>query len=313
MPGSATVPARLGLGRCCSCCAQREGSLRWFRATSGNTSQTVGVERPETRYVDVGGAEVAYLIVGQGPPDVVYVLGFSQVDLRWEDEVFAGFQERLASFSRLILVDRRGTGASTPSPTRPCRRGRSGPTTCEPCSTPPEQAAVLAETDGGPTGLPFTATQPDRVSGLILANSTARRLRADDYPSASPQKRWTTSWRRTGPHGEAPIRWQPFFPSRADDPELGDWVAMISRAIATPKNGAAQTRYVIESIDATEALPRIEVPTLVLHSTDNLVYSIEEGRYLADHIKKVRGSWSYRAVTLTSAPQPPRWRRSSSS
>jgi pimeloyl-ACP methyl ester carboxylesterase len=113
---------------------------------------------------------------------VVYVLGFSQVDLRWEDEVFAGFQERLASLSRLILVDRRGTGASTPSPTRPCRRGRSGPTTCEPCSTPPEQAAVLAETDGGPTGLPFTATQPDRVSGLILANSTARRLRADDYP-----------------------------------------------------------------------------------------------------------------------------------
>jgi pimeloyl-ACP methyl ester carboxylesterase len=67
---------------------------------------------------------------------------------------------------------------------------------------------------------------------------------------------------------------------------------MISRAIATPKNGAAQTRYVIESIDATEALPRIEVPTLVLHSTDNLVYSIEEGRYLADHIKKceVRGA-----------------------
>jgi len=74
------------------------------------------MERPQTKYVEVGGAEVAYQIVGQGPPDVVYVAGFSNVDLVWEDSVFGAFLERLSSFSRLILFDRRGTGASAAVP-----------------------------------------------------------------------------------------------------------------------------------------------------------------------------------------------------
>ena len=74
------------------------------------------MNRPQTRYVDVGGAEVAYQVVGQGPPDVVYVTGFGNVDVRWEDPVWAAFLERLASFGRLILFDRRGTGASAAIP-----------------------------------------------------------------------------------------------------------------------------------------------------------------------------------------------------
>ena len=68
--------------------------------------------RPQTRYVDVAGAEVAYQVVGQGPPDVVHVAGTTHVDFVWEDPVFAAFLQRLASFRRLILFDRRGTGAS---------------------------------------------------------------------------------------------------------------------------------------------------------------------------------------------------------
>jgi class 3 adenylate cyclase len=74
------------------------------------------------------------------------------------------------------------------------------------------------------------------------------------------------------------------FPSRASDPEFRGWGAKYMRAFATPKNAAAQIRYFIESLDAREALPLIQVPTLGLHSKDNLDYSIEEGRYLADHI-----------------------------
>jgi pimeloyl-ACP methyl ester carboxylesterase len=74
------------------------------------------VERPQTRYVDVGGAEVAYQILGQGPPDMVVAASFGHVDLICEDPLFAAFMERLASFSRLILFDRRGTGASDAIP-----------------------------------------------------------------------------------------------------------------------------------------------------------------------------------------------------
>jgi class 3 adenylate cyclase len=126
--------------------------------------------------------------------------------------------------------------------------------------------------------------QPERVSGLILANTSARRLRAHDYPmgiAAQAVDDWVERLRATWgtPDGVAMA-----FPSRADDPEFLKWAARLMRAAATPKNAAAQIRYMIESLDAREALPLIQVPTLVLHAKRNVVYSSEEVRYLADHI-----------------------------
>jgi class 3 adenylate cyclase len=147
-----------------------------------------------------------------------------------------------------------------------------------------ERTVVLAENDGGPTGLLFTAMQPERVAALILANTTARRLRADDYPmGVAPDAvdAWVEVFRATwGTSDITPVA----TPSRVNDAEFRRWLAKTGRAIATPKNAAAQIRYIVESLDARHALPLIQVPTLVLHSEDNLVYSIEEGRYLADHI-----------------------------
>src|SRR6516225_1485354 len=84
-----------------------------FRRHSGTRVRLLAaMERPQTRYVDVGGAEVAYQITGQGPPDLIYVPGWSHIDVIWEEPVAAAFLERLASFSRLILFDQRGSGAS---------------------------------------------------------------------------------------------------------------------------------------------------------------------------------------------------------
>jgi class 3 adenylate cyclase/alpha-beta hydrolase superfamily lysophospholipase len=242
--------------------------------------------RPQTRYVDVGGAEVAYQVVGQGPPDVVYVSGFGHIDLRWEDPVWAAFLERLASFSRLILFDRRGTGVSEaiPEDAMPTWEEWADDVRAVLDAARSERAVVLAENDGGPTGLLFTAMQPERVSALILTNTTARRLRADDYPiGVAPEavddlvERWTAAW---GTPEVVPLA----YPSRADDPEFRQLIAKASRTMATPKNAAAQIRSFVESLDAREALPLIRVPTLVLHAQDNLVYSMEEVRYLADHI-----------------------------
>ena len=241
---------------------------------------------PQTRYVDVGGAEVAYQVVGQGPPDVVYVTGFGNVDVRWEDPVWAAFLERLASFGRLILFDRRGTGASAaiPDTAMPTWEEWADDVRAVLDSAGSERTVVFAENDGGPTGLLFTAMRPDRVSGLILANTTARRLRAHDYPIGialeavdDVAEMWTAGW-------GTPDMVSRVFPSRANDPEFAQWVAKFLRACATPKNAAAQLRYIFESLDAREALPLIRIPTLVLHSKSNLAYSIEEGRYLADHI-----------------------------
>jgi class 3 adenylate cyclase/alpha-beta hydrolase superfamily lysophospholipase len=244
------------------------------------------MERPETKYVDVGGAEVAYQVVGQGPPDVIWVPGFGQIDLVPEDRVFAAFLERLAFFGRLILFDRRGTGVSdaisdTAMPTWEEWADDVGAVLDAAGS---ERTVVFAETDGGPTGLLFTAMHPERVSGLILANTTARRLRADDYPIGIAREavdEWVEMFRATW---GTPDRVRISFPSRVNDPEFGQWLAKVTRAIANPKNAAAQVRYMIENLDARDALPLIRVPTLVLHTKNNLVYSIEEGRYLADHI-----------------------------
>ncbi len=244
------------------------------------------MERPETKYVDVGGAEVAYQVVGQGPPDVVWVTGFGHLDLRWEDPVYATFLERLASFSRLIVFDRRGTGASdaVPDTAMPTWEESADDVRAVLDAAGSAKTVVLAETHSGPTGLLFTAMHPERVSGLILATTAARRLRADDYPiGIAPEavdnivEGQRAAW---GTPAMVPRAW----PSRANDPEFAQWFAKYTRAAATPRSGAAQTRYFIESLDAREALPLIRVPTLVLHTRENVVLSVEQGRYLADHI-----------------------------
>jgi class 3 adenylate cyclase len=217
---------------------------------------------------------------------VVYVPGTGHVDLRWEDPVWAAFLERLASLSRVIIFDRRGTGASDAVADKAMPTWEEWPDDVRVVldAAGSKRTVVFAENDGGPTGLLFTAMQPERVSALILANTTARRLRADDYPMGiAPEamddlvQMYRAAW---GTPDLVPMA----FPSWVDDPEFGQWAAEFMRALATPKNAAAQIRYITESLDARHALPLIQVPTLVLCSRSNVLYSLEEGRYLADHI-----------------------------
>jgi class 3 adenylate cyclase len=118
---------------------------------------------------------------------------------------------------------------------------------------------------------------------LILANTTARYLMADDYPMGIPPKAVDSVVDRFRAAWGTPEGAKFAYPSRANDPEFGQRLAKGMRAIATPRSAAAQFRHMIESLDAREALPLIQVPTLVLHSKDNWFYS-KPVRYLADHI-----------------------------
>jgi class 3 adenylate cyclase len=155
-------------------------------------------------------------------------------------------------------------------------------------ATGSEQTVVYAEGDGGPTGLLFTAIQAERVSALILSNTSARFMRADEYPiGLDPDavddlvEMLRSTW------GTADFV-QTAVPSRVHDPEYVEYAAKITRAAATPRSAAAQIRYIIQSLDAREALPLIQVPTLVLHAKGNVVVPVDEGRYLASHIKGAR-------------------------
>jgi pimeloyl-ACP methyl ester carboxylesterase len=145
--------------------------------------------QPETKYARLGGDRIAYQVLGQGPRDLVMTTGgFSQIDIVWEDPGIALFLRTLASFSRLILFDRRGTGASDPLPPDPLPPWESYAEELVVVldEVGAERAALLAQIDAGPLALFFAGSRPERTSALILANTTARYVAAEDYPIGVP-------------------------------------------------------------------------------------------------------------------------------
>src|SRR4026207_2248938 len=145
------------------------------------------VERSETRYARSGDLSIAYQVVGDGPFDLVYVPGWvSNIELMWEEPGLARFLERLASFSRLILFDKRGTGLSDPVPTDglPTLEERMDDVRAVMDAVGSERAALLGRAEGGNMCVLFTATYPERTTALLLLGSYAKRLRSKDYPWA---------------------------------------------------------------------------------------------------------------------------------
>ena len=142
-------------------------------------------DRPETRYVTVGDIEVAYQVVGDGPIDLVYHHGFCHLDLQWELRAEAAFNRRLASFSRLILFDRRGTGASErlARDSYPTVQEWVGDLVAVLDNVGSTTTAIFAEAEAGAMAMTFAADHPDRVSALVLSNTFARYAWADDLPT----------------------------------------------------------------------------------------------------------------------------------
>jgi pimeloyl-ACP methyl ester carboxylesterase len=156
------------------------------------------VPPPETRYARLQGDRIAYQVLGEGPPDLVLTPGsFGHLDIGWEDPGIALFCRTLASFCRLIIFDRRGTGISDPLPPDPLppweAYAQELAAVLDEVGT--ERAALLAELDAGPTAIIFAATQPQRVRALVLSHATARFVAADDYPIGLPRslRQWQLS------------------------------------------------------------------------------------------------------------------------
>jgi class 3 adenylate cyclase len=245
---------------------------------------------PTTRYTSLGDADIAYQVVGEGPLDLVYASGLTeQIDAQWEHPLMARFLDRLASFSRLIMFDRRGAGASDPV------RLDALPTWEEWAedlravldAVGSERAAIFAELDAGPVAMIFAASHPERTSALVLGNTVARYLRGDDFPiGATPESvdEIVEMFRSTWGSEELIAS---VFPSMAGDPAFLRWRAKLTRATATPRTAAAQYRYIF-GMDVRSALPAITVPTLVLQRSGLALVPVEQGRYLADSIAGAR-------------------------
>jgi pimeloyl-ACP methyl ester carboxylesterase/class 3 adenylate cyclase len=248
------------------------------------------VKVPLTKYARSGEVNIAYQVVGDGPFDLVYVPGFvSNLELNWEDERLAKVFTDLASFCRLILFDKRGTGLSdrvsvTELPTIEVRMDDLRAVMDAAGS---ERAAIFGQSEGGCMCIVFAATYPERTRALVTYGAFAKRLRSDDYPWAPTLAERMATIEETERTWGGPVDMSYYAPSAADDVRLAESFSTYMRQSASPGAAAALVRM-NSYVDVRAVLPVVRVPTLVLQAHGDRDVHVEEGRYLAAHIPGAR-------------------------
>jgi class 3 adenylate cyclase/pimeloyl-ACP methyl ester carboxylesterase len=241
---------------------------------------------PDTRYARHGGDYIAYQTVGEGPRDIVFMSAwFSHVDGRWEEPRFAAMLRRLSTMGRLIVFDKRGSGASDPLATvEPTWEDWADDIEAVMDAAGSKRASLIGVADSGPLALLFAATRPQRVESLVLVNTGARLTRAGDYPWGLDDDAKTEFLRRTretwGSGGLIDV----FTPSVAGDERYRQWLARYQRMAASPGQSTAMAHLIFD-IDVRRVLSAVHVPTLVMHRKGFRFFPIEFGRYLAEHIE----------------------------
>jgi len=240
---------------------------------------------PETRYAKSGDTYIAYQVMGEGPFDLVLVPGFiSHLDMQLEMPLTASFFARLASFCRLIRFDKRGTGLSDRVSAIPTLEERMDDVRAVMDAAGSTRAALLGFSEGGPMSIVFAATYPQRTSALILYGAFARQAWAPDNPWGTTDEQLAANLKSREENWGQGKSIDAFMPSLAGDEELRKWVGRLERASAS--RGGVQTLIrMSHGIDVRHVLPTVGVPTLVLHRTGDLPVNVENGRYLARHIK----------------------------
>ncbi len=241
---------------------------------------------PETRYAKSGGVNIAYQVVGSGSVDLVYVMGWvSHLDYFWEEPSCARFLTRLASFSRLILFDKRGTGLSdrVSDAELPTLEQRMDDVRAVMDAVGSQRAALVGVSEGGPMSALFAATYPQRTSALVMYGSYAKRIWSEDYPWApTPQERQKffdaiqQGWGGVVDLGT-------LAPSMAGDERFRHWFAAYLRRSASPGAALALARMNTE-VDIRHILPVISVLTLIMHRTGDFDIDVGGSRYMAERI-----------------------------
>ena len=257
------------------------------------------MDRPETRYAKTAdGVNVAYQVVGTGPLDVLFVLGWvTHIERLWDEPRIVRFLERLASFSRLMIFDKRGVGLSdrVPEDRLPSLEVRMDDARAVMDATGSTRAVVLGHSEGGPMATLFAATYPERTVALILFGTSVCWNGAPDYPW---RDRYGTQEEMEAFFEERERRWgtkpyaaeyiaESFAPPLANDEPTIAWLADYMRNAASPGAANAFARM-NNAIDVRSALPAIHVPTLVMARDDDLDFSKAETEWIADHIRGAR-------------------------
>jgi pimeloyl-ACP methyl ester carboxylesterase len=253
-------------------------------------SSTAPFEPPETHYTRSGDVNIAYQVLGEGPVDLVLVMGWlSHLEYFWTEPSFARFLRKLASFTRLILFDKRGTGLSDRVPLSglPTLEQRMEDVHAVLEAVGSTRAAICGVSEGGPMSMLFAATYPEMTSALVMIGTYARRMRAPDYPWGLTQEARDGFLAEIEHRWGSPVGLEERAPSMAGDARFRQWWAAYLRMAASPAAALAVTKMNAE-IDVRDLLCSVRVPTLVLHRTGDACLHVEEGRYVAERIPGAR-------------------------
>ena len=243
---------------------------------------------PTTRYTKAGDGRIAYQVVGDGPVDLLYMPSVGDcVDLRWDYQPYATFLHRLSSFSRLIQFDRRGVGASDPVPldAAPSWERWIDDAIAVLDVVGSEQVAVFGWADAGTTAVMFAATQPQRTLALVLGNTPTNfaqgmnpgvRVGAVEGGIDFFAAVWGTEEVAAATA-----------PTAARDPAFCAWLAKSQRLASSPQEAGTYLRW-LGATDVSGALGSVRAPTLVLQREASQWITVDEGRYMADHIPGAR-------------------------
>jgi class 3 adenylate cyclase len=250
----------------------------------------VGVDRPETRYARSGEISIAYQVVGKKAFDLIWVPGWiSNVEESWEVPEYAHFLHRLASFSRLILFDKRGTGLSdrVSNDRLPTLEQRMDDLRAVLDAVGSDRAAVFGASEGGNLSILFAAAHPERVHALVLQAVYAKRLWSPDYPWAptAEQRELDTQLIEREWAGEMDV--SQLAPSAAADPALMRRITTFFRRSASPGAAVALNRMNAQ-IDTRSVLPTIRVPTLVIQRAGDREVNADEERWIASQIPSAK-------------------------
>ena len=245
---------------------------------------------PKTQYTRSGDLHIAYQVVGGRPLDLIYVPEWiSHVELAWEEPTLAKFLRRLASFSRLIRFDKRGTGLSdrVPNDKLPTLEERTDDLRAVMDAAGSKQAAVFGVSEGGNLSAFFAATYPERTKALVLFGAFAKRIWSPDYPWApKPEDREREYEMVERKWGEL-MDVEHYVPSKVGDEAFTQRLATYFRRSASPGAAIALLRMNTQ-LDIRHVLPTIRVPTLVVHRTGDRDANVEEGRWIAGQIPGAR-------------------------
>jgi len=242
---------------------------------------------PETNFAENDGVSIAYQVFGDGPQDLIYIPGWlSNLDIFWEEPRVARFLLALARFSRVIVIDRRGTGLSD-RVAPPTLEIQMDDVTAVMDAASSGCAAFLGNSEGGSMCALFAATYPDRTTALITVGGYAKWIKSDDYPYGTEREKAEQWFQQVEKEWGSPIAVEFTTPSLANDEKHRHWVAKSYRSSASKADAIALLKMGAD-IDLRAVLPSINVPTLVLQAKDDLTNSLESGRDLASRIPNAK-------------------------